>query len=238
MSFYDPVRKTFKHRKMGQLRVISAGRELFFCIRDISRILGYGEQGKEIRKYAFHLREYSYGWRTLHFMNETDFRYMMLFEKSSRAEELQEWLRSEVVHDMHHDTYFCDDDIDDGNEEPYIIYRRDYDKLIYSFMTVCHHLTLLCDSVSASVPVERTFLDLYEVLNEAEKAYSDILEMYDISQSDMREELTDTTLGQFGKYAVPVEEKNFLLEYLLKNRFKHLEAEKADTDNICDLMNV
>lgn len=241
MRIFAPIRKTFRHKKMGQLRVIYDGKDLFFCIRDISRILGYGEQGKKVRKYAFHIQKYNYGWLTLHFMNDEDVSYMMLFEKSPKASELHEWMCGEIAPDMiRGDLLKEDDEIDDGNEEPYIIYRRDYDKLIYSLMTACHHLTLLCDSVNAYVPIERPYTHLYETLNVAEKACSDVLEMYNILWFDMRAEITDTTLSQFDQYAVPAEKEGFVPECLLENRWKRMmeETSEAEADSFCDLTDV
>ena len=183
-----PVNTTFYHDTLGKLRTVYTEDNLLFSVRDISRIFGYKDDGKTLRRYCSHVKNLEFGKQTMNFLSAADLDNLFRRGKYENSNELYNWICDTIIPELLELDY-GDDDLYDENEL-YLIHRRDYDRLTYAFALLCHRLVKLCDKVD-QLPVSTKTGRLLDLSARSREVCENLLDSYGLTLDDMKEFDTD-----------------------------------------------
>lgn len=203
----NPVNTTFYHDDLGKLRTVYIGDNLFFSIRDISRIFGYKDEGKTLRRYCSHVNKLDFGKLNMNFMSAADLDNLFRREKYENSNELYNWICDTIIPELLELDY-GDDDLYDENEL-YLIHRRDYDRLTYAFALLCHRLVKLCDKVD-QLPVSSKTGGLLDLSAQSREVCENLLDSYGLTLDDMKEFDTDRIFELLDEDVISPEDAGYM----------------------------
>lgn len=181
----DTICTTFFHDTLGKLRTVYTGGDLLFCIYDISKILGYGDDGKSIRRFCANMQKHEYGRKTLNFMDAGDMDHLFSRIHSDTADELHCWICYTIIPEVTKtDDEYIESAYPSDEEELYLIHRSDYDNLTFAFAAMCHNLLKLCN-MAEKLPATKSHTVIKERADTSKYVCEHILEKYGLSAEDM-----------------------------------------------------
>ena len=182
----NPINITFFHEALGKLRTIYTDGDLLFSICDVSRILGYRDEGKTIRRYCYQVNKHEFGSQTLCFMGAADIDTLFRRTKSTHADELHKWICDIIIPEvLEKQDEYEENDLSDENEL-LLIHRCDYDRLTYAMAMACHHLVKFCEQADV-LPLNSKTVDLRKQASESRIVCENLLKSHGITIADISE---------------------------------------------------
>lgn len=232
-----PVNTTFYHDTLGKLRTVYTEDNLLFSVRDISRIFGYKDEGKTLRRYCSHVKKLEFGKQTMNFLSAADLDNLFRRGKYDNSDELYNWICDTIIPELVECDSFGERDLYDENEL-YLIHRCDYDRLTYAFALLCHQLVKLCDKVD-QLPVNSKTNALLDLSSKCREVCENLLDSYGLTVDDMKEFDTDRIFevldedviapedaGYMGREEITAEFIHDLMDFL--NDWKHSNGKSAE----------
>ncbi len=163
----NPINTTFHHDTLGKLRTIYTGDDLLFALCDVSRILGYRDNGKALRNVCRNVKKYDYCTKSMLFMSSDDINDLCENNDSPEAEELLDWIVDIIIPEV--DKAFVESEPDETVENPMlVIYRSSLTRLVFSYTRLCERFAAICE-FAESVPVCEGVAELKREIRECKE---------------------------------------------------------------------